>query len=44
MTEAMSDLITKEGIDVFRKDCNFALAPFWAQGDAPDRQGMTQIR
>src|SRR6202041_2770703 len=40
----MSDLITKEGIDIFRQDCNFAPAPFWAQADAPDRQGITEIR
>ncbi len=44
MIDSMSDLITKEGIDIFRQDCNFALAPFWAQADSIDRQGMTQIR
>jgi len=44
MIDSMSDLITKEGIDVYRQDCNFALAPFWAQADAKDRQGITQIR
>jgi alpha-galactosidase len=44
MIDSMSDLITKEGIDVYRQDCNFALAPFWAQADTKDRQGITQIR
>ncbi len=44
MTDLMSDLITKEGIDVYRQDCNFTLAPFWTQTDARDRQGMAQIR
>jgi alpha-galactosidase len=44
MIDSMSDLITKEGIDVYRQDCNFALAPFWAQADTSDRQGITQIR
>lgn len=44
MIDSMSDLITKEGIDVYRQDCNFALAPFWEQADAKDRQGITQIR
>ncbi len=44
MIDAMSDLITKEGIDVYRQDCNFALAPFWEQADTRDRQGITQIR
>jgi alpha-galactosidase len=44
MIDSMSDLITKEGIDVYRQDCNFALGPFWAQADTKERQGITQIR
>lgn len=44
MINLMSDLITKEGIDIFRQDCNFAPASFWAQADARDRQGITEIR
>ncbi len=44
MIDSMSDLIDKEGIDIYRQDCNFALAPFWTQADTPDRQGITQIR
>jgi alpha-galactosidase len=44
MIDSISDLIDKEGIDVYRQDCNFALAPFWEQADNTDRQGMTQIR
>lgn len=44
MTDLMSDLITKEGIDIFREDCNFAPAAFWGQADTRDRQGITQIR
>ncbi len=44
MIDAMSDLIDKQGIDVYRQDCNFALAPFWDQADTVDRQGSTQIR
>lgn len=44
MTNWMSDLISREGIDIFRQDCNFALAPFWDQADAPDRRGITEIR
>ena len=35
MIDSMSDFITKEGIDIFRQDCNFALAPFWSQAEAP---------
>jgi alpha-galactosidase len=44
MINSMSDLITREGIDVYRQDCNFALAPFWEKADTRDRQGITQIR
>lgn len=44
MIDSISDLIDKEGIDVYRQDCNFALTPFWTQNDATDRQGITQIR
>jgi alpha-galactosidase len=44
MTDLMSDLISKEGIDIFRQDCNFAPASFWSQADTRDRQGITQIR
>jgi alpha-galactosidase len=44
MIDSMSELITKEGIDIFRQDCNFALAPFWAQADSGDRRGITEIR
>jgi alpha-galactosidase len=44
MIDWISDLIDKEGIDVYRQDCNFALAPFWEKNDTSDRQGMTQIR
>jgi len=43
MTDLMSDLITTQGVDIFRQDCNFAPAAFWAQADARDRQGITQI-
>jgi alpha-galactosidase len=43
MIDSISELIDKEGIDVYRQDCNFALAPFWEKNDAPDRQGITQI-
>ena len=44
MIDTMSELITSQGIDIFRQDCNFALAPFWAKSDSLDRQGITEIR
>ena len=44
MTNFMSDFITQQGIDIFRQDCNFTLAPLWAQVDTPGRKGITEIR
>jgi len=44
MIDSISDLIDEEGIDIYRQDCNFALAAFWEQADKTDRQGITQIR
>ena len=44
MIDSMSELITNEGIDIFRQDCNFSLASFWSQADSRDRQGITEIR
>jgi alpha-galactosidase len=44
MIDSISDLIDKQSIDIYRQDCNFALAPFWEKNDTPDRQGITQIR
>jgi alpha-galactosidase len=44
MIDSISDLIDKQGIDIYRQDCNFALAPFWEKNDTTDRQGITQIR
>jgi alpha-galactosidase len=44
MATWMSDFITEQGIDIYRQDCNFALAPFWKQADTRDRQGITETR
>jgi alpha-galactosidase len=44
MTNFMSEFITQQGIDIFRQDCNFGPAGFWARADGSDRQGMTEIR
>jgi len=44
MIDSISKLIDEQGIDIYRQDCNFALAPFWQHNDGPDRQGITQIR
>ena len=44
MTDWISDLITQQGIDIYRQDCNFALTTFWDQADDRNRQGVTEIR
>jgi alpha-galactosidase len=40
----IDDQITNDGIDVFRQDFNFEPLGFWRGADAPDRQGMTEMR
>lgn len=37
-------IITDEGIDLYRQDFNIDPLAFWQAQDAPDRQGMTEIR
>ena len=40
----VSGLMDGEGIDIYRQDCNFDLLGYWRANDAPDRQGITEIR
>jgi alpha-galactosidase len=44
LTDFISGLIDKYGIDLYRQDFNFDPLPYWQSADAPDRQGMTEIR
>ncbi|MDD5704512.1 MAG: alpha-galactosidase [Kiritimatiellae bacterium] len=44
VTDYVSDLIAREGVDIYRQDFNMAPLPSWLAADAPDRQGMTEIR
>lgn len=37
-------IITAEGIDLYRQDFNIDPLAFWRAQDAPDRQGITEIR
>lgn len=37
-------LIREQGIDLYRTDFNIDPLPFWQAADAPDRQGITEIR
>jgi alpha-galactosidase len=44
MTDLLVDRLKSYGIDVYREDANIDMLPFWRQNDAPDRQGITEIR
>jgi len=44
LTDLLSQRISEFGIDIYRNDFNIDPLPFWRQNDAPDRQGMTEIR
>jgi alpha-galactosidase len=44
ITDFISEFMTKNGIDIYREDCNFYLAAYWSYNDKPDRIGMTEIK
>jgi alpha-galactosidase len=44
LTDFISSKIDEFGLDCFRNDSNIAPLEFWRAADAPDRQGMTEIR
>ena len=44
MTNLISDLITENGVDLYRQDFNIRPLDYWRSLDTPDRQGMTEIR
>ena len=44
MTERIGGLIDKFGIDIYREDFNLDPLEYWRAMDAPDRQGMTEIK
>ena len=44
LTELLSRRISEFGLDVYRNDFNIDPLRFWRAADAPDRQGMTEIR
>ncbi len=44
LTDLLSKRITEYGLDVYRNDFNIDPLDFWKKADAPDRQGMTEIR
>ena len=42
VTDRVSDLITSEGIDLYRQDFNMDPFYFWTNGEKADRQGITE--
>ncbi|HVX66987.1 MAG TPA: alpha-galactosidase, partial [Bryobacteraceae bacterium] len=44
LTDHISGLIGAQGIDLYRQDFNFQPLALWRAHDAPDRQGITEIR
>jgi alpha-galactosidase len=44
MTDLMASRIQDWHVDIFRMDRNTNPLPFWRAADAPDRQGITEIR
>lgn len=44
MTDLISQRISEFQLDVYREDFNIDPLPFWRAHDAPDRQGISEIR
>ena len=44
LTNFISDRIAEFGLDWYREDANIAPLEYWRHADAPDRQGITEIR
>lgn len=44
LTDHVDKLLTEQGIDLYRQDFNMDPLAFWRAADAPDRQGITEIK
>lgn len=44
MAKRIGDIMEENGIDYYRQDCNTELTAFWQDNDAPNRQGIHEIR
>jgi alpha-galactosidase len=44
LTNHIAEMIKEDVIDIYRNDFNMDPLPYWRNSDAPDRQGMTEIR
>lgn len=44
VVEHFDQLIQEQGVDLYRQDFNVAPLDYWRANDAPDRQGISEIR
>ena len=44
LTNHVDQLLTEQGVDLYRQDFNIDPLDFWRANDRPDRQGITEIR
>ena len=44
LTDHVHTQLKEQQIDLYRQDFNMDPLPYWRAGDAPDRQGITEIR
>ena len=44
LIEHVDGLLNEQGIDLYRQDFNMDPLDFWRRNDAPDRQGITEIK
>jgi alpha-galactosidase len=44
LTAHVNKMLTEQGIDLYRQDFNMDPLPCWRHSDAPDRQGIAEIR
>ncbi len=44
LTNHISEMITNEGIDIYRQDFNMDPLPYWEKSDQPQRIGISEIR
>ncbi|HOX56920.1 MAG TPA: NPCBM/NEW2 domain-containing protein [Candidatus Paceibacterota bacterium] len=44
LTDHVDAMLTREGIDFYRQDFNIDPLPYWRAADAPDRQGLAEMR
>jgi alpha-galactosidase len=44
LTDRVDKIISDSGVNLYRQDFNMEPLPYWRANDAPDRQGITEIK